>query len=52
MTVNFWCGAVAFMAVYFGFVLFVLYDSTGSEPETVLESLARYWQLSCNKEGK
>lgn len=23
MTVNFWCGAVAFMAVYFGFVLFV-----------------------------
>ena len=30
MTVNFWCGAVAFMAVYFGFVLFVLYDSTGS----------------------
>ncbi len=47
MTVNFWCGAVAFMAVYFGFVLFVLYDSTGSEPETVLDWILIVVDILC-----
>lgn len=47
MTVNFWCGAVAVVAVYFGFVLFVLYDSTGSEPETVLEWILIVVDILC-----
>lgn len=37
MTVNFWCGFVAFMAVLFWLVRFVIYDITGVEPETVID---------------
>lgn len=47
MTVNFWCGAVAVVAVYFGFVLFALYDSTGSEPETVLDWILIVVDILC-----
>lgn len=35
------------MAVYFGFVLFVLYDSTGSEPETVLDWILIVVDILC-----
>lgn len=47
MTVNFWCGFVAFMAVCFGFVLFFLYDYTGSEPETVIDWILIVVDILC-----
>lgn len=47
MTVNFWCGFVAFMAVLFGFVQFVVYGSTGSEPETVLDWILIVVDILC-----
>lgn len=47
MTVNFWCGFVAFMAVLFGFVQFVGYDSTGSEPETVFDWILIVVDILC-----
>lgn len=47
MTVNFWCGFVAFMAVCSGFVLFFLYDYTGSEPETVLDWILIVVDILC-----
>ena len=47
MTVNFWCGFVAFMAVLFGFVQFVGYDSTCSEPETVCDWIPSVGGILC-----
>lgn len=47
MTVNSWCGFVAFMAVCFGFVLFFVHDYTGSEPETVLEWILIVVDILC-----
>lgn len=47
MTVNFWCGFVAFMAVCFGFVMFFAYDYTGNEPETVLEWILIVVDILC-----
>lgn len=54
MTVNFWCGFVAFMAVCFGFVMFFAYDYTGNEPETVLEwiLIIGMWLGMGAKEGR
>ena len=36
MTVNFWCGFVAFMAVCFGFVLLFVYDSQAASRKQCL----------------
>ena len=47
MTINFWCGFVAFMAVLFGFAQFVGYDSTGNEPETVLDWILIVVDILC-----
>lgn len=47
MTVNFWCGFVAFMAVFFGFVQFVGYDSTNSEPETLIDWILIVVDILC-----
>ena len=38
---------MAFMAVCFGFILFFLYDYTGSEPETVLEWILIVVDILC-----